>query len=61
MTMMKMQVLFSDERRKVSGSWLSVLQGKDISGKSDWCFVSSDRQFKDFQPLFVSVTQLFLI
>ncbi len=50
--MIKM-VSFSDEYRKVSGSWLSVLQGKDSLEKSDWCFISLDREFRDFQPLFL--------
>lgn len=48
--MMKM-VSFSDEHGRVSGSWLSVLQGKDSLEKSDWCFVSLDREFRDFQSV----------
>lgn len=48
---MKMQVSFSDDCRKVSGSLLSVLQGKDSLEKSDWCFVSTDGEFRDFQPV----------
>lgn len=58
MATMKMQVSFSDERRRVSGSWLSVLQGKGSLDESDWGFVSSDGEFRDLH-LFFSVTQQF--
>lgn len=54
-----MQDSFSDEHRRVSGSWLSVPQGKDSLKKSDWCFVSLERS-GTFNP-FVSVTQRFLV
>lgn len=51
MALMKMQVLFSDEHRKVSGLWVSVLQGKDSLLKSDWCVISTDGEYRDFQPV----------
>ena len=54
--LMKMQVLFSDEHRKVSGLWVSVLQGKDSLLKSDWCVISTGI----FNPS-VSGTQQFFI
>lgn len=58
---MKMQVSFSDERRKVSGSRLSVLQGKGSLEKTDWCFVSGNREVEDFQTVYFCDSADFLL